>query len=107
VLAKLEAAREVAHAVWVLADCCRATPGVRRELVARARDLKRAVEEGRNRIVVIASSGDAPSYASEELKHGIFTQAWLETLRGEAHPVLYDEVARGGVLTLSGLQRAV
>src|SRR5262249_32311601 len=30
VLAKLEAARQTARAVWVLADCCRASPGLRR-----------------------------------------------------------------------------
>lgn len=39
--------------------------------------------------------------------HGLFTQAWLEALRDEAGPayeIVYQETARGRVLTLSGLQ---
>src|SRR5439155_6211087 len=99
-LGKLEGARKTARAVWVLADCCRAAPGLRRELVATARDLKRGVEEGGNLIVCTASSGDTPSYESEDLQHGLFTQAWLEALRGEAPAVVYETTARGRVLQL-------
>jgi uncharacterized caspase-like protein len=91
----------------VLADTCRAAPGLRRETVATAADLKRGVEEGGNLVICTASSGDTPSYESEDLKHGIFTQAWLEALRGDAPALVYEDVARGRVLTLSGLQFAV
>jgi hypothetical protein len=107
VLAKLEGARPRARAIWVLADCCRSARGLRKELVARPRDLKQGVQEGGNLIVCAASSGDSPSYESAALKHGLFTQAWLEALRGEVSPQfegIYQEVARGRVLTLSGLQ---
>jgi uncharacterized caspase-like protein len=107
VLAKLEEARKTARSIWVLADTCRAAPGLRRELAATAADLKRGVEEGGNLVICTASSGDTPSYESEDLKHGIFTQAWLEALRGDAPQLVYEEVARGKVLTLSGLQFAV
>ncbi len=108
VLAKLEEARKTARAVWVLADCCRAAPGLRRDVTAAtSRDLKRGVEEGGNLIICTASSGDTPSYESEDLKHGIFTAAWLEALNGEAPSLVYQDVARGKVLTLSGLQFAV
>ncbi len=107
VLAALEGARQKAKAVWVLADCCRAAPGLRREIVATGADLKRGVEEGGNLVICTASSGDTPSYESEDLDHGLFTQAWLEALRGEAPEVVYQEVARGKVLTLSGLQFCV
>ena len=104
VLAKLETARQTARSVWVLADCCRAAKGLRREQMASARDFKKGVEEGGNLVICTASSGDAPSYESEELRHGIFTQAWLEALRGEAPDLVYQPTARGKVLTLSGLQ---
>src|SRR5262249_52127308 len=104
VLAKLNAARRHAKAVWVLADCCRAAPGLTR---ATARDLTKGVEEGGNLFVCTASSGDTPSYESDDLQHGLFTQAWLEALSGKAPELVYEEVARGKVLTLSGLQFAV
>ena len=107
VLAKLQEARKTARSVWVLADCCRAAPGLRRETVATAADLKRGVDEGGNLVICTASSGDTPSYESEDLGHGIFTQAWLEALRGDAPALVYEDVARGRVLTLSGLQFAV
>src|SRR5205823_3139690 len=103
-LAKLEAARRTARAVWLLADCCRAAPGLRRELVATARDLKKGVDDAGNLIVCTASSGDTPSYETDGLKHGLFTQAWLEALRGEAPAFLYQETPRGKVLDLAGLQ---
>src|SRR5262249_39686368 len=48
VLAKLNAARKQARAVWVLADCCRAAPGLTR---ATAKDLTKGVEEGGNLFV--------------------------------------------------------
>jgi len=107
VLAKLDDVRKTAKAVWVLADCCRAAPGLRREMLATSRDLKKGVEEGGNLIICAASSGDTPSYESEDLKHGIFTAAWLEVLSGKAPSIVYQDVARGKVLTLSGLQFAV
>src|SRR5204862_1287304 len=63
VLAKLEEARKTAKAVWVLADCCRSAPGLRRDVTAAtSRDLKKGVEEGGNLIICTASSGDTPSY---------------------------------------------
>ena len=34
------------------------------------------MEDGGNLILCTASSGDTPSYESEDLKHGIFTAAW-------------------------------
>ncbi len=107
VLAKLEIARKTAKAIWVLADCCRAAPGLRRELVATARDLKRGIDEGGNLILCAASEGDSPSYESEDLKHGIFTQAWLEALSGKGPEIVYEDRPLGRVLTLSGLQFAV
>lgn len=106
-LGQLEGVRKTARAVWVLADCCRAAQGLRRELAASAKELKRGVEEGGNLIVCTASSGDAPSYESDEVKHGLFTQAWLEVLRGEVPAgweMVYKPTPRGRVLTLSGLQ---
>src|SRR5690349_21574071 len=98
--------------VWLLADCCRSAPGLRRALTpgpspnpgrgriagATARDLRQGVEEGGNLIVCAASSGDSSSYESEDLKHGIFTQAWLDALRGDVPQNLlglYDTAARG------------
>jgi uncharacterized caspase-like protein len=107
VVAKLETARKTAKAIWVLADCCRAAPGLRRESVATARDLKRGIDEGGSLILCTASAGDAPSYESEDLKHGIFTQAWLEALSGRGPEFVYEYRPRGKVLTLSGLQYAV
>src|SRR5207248_762312 len=97
-----------AKAVWVLADCCRAAKGLRREITAATnRDLKKGVEEGGNLIICTASSGDTPSYESEDLKHGIFTAAWLEALSGKSPSLVYQDVARGKVLTLSGLHFAL
>ena len=58
-------------------------------------------------MLITASAGDTPSYESEDLKHGLFTQAWLEALRGDAPELLYQPVARGKVLTLSGVQFAI
>ncbi|WP_395143249.1 caspase domain-containing protein, partial [Armatimonas sp.] len=106
VLAKLEEARKTARAIWVLADCCRSAPGLRRD-TATARDFQRGVEEGGNLIVCTASSGNTPSFESEDLKHGIFTQAWLDALGGKAPEILYEPTARGRVLTLSSLQSAL
>ena len=103
ILAKLEEARKTAKAVWLLADCCRSAPGLRRDtLAATPRDLKQGFEEGGNLILCTASSGDTPSFESEELKHGLFTQAWLDALGGKAP--LYQDVPRGRILTLSYLQ---
>src|SRR5258706_77476 len=63
VLAKLEEARKTAKAGWGLADCCRAAPGVRKEITsATRRDLKKGGEEGGNLINCTASSGDISSY---------------------------------------------
>jgi uncharacterized caspase-like protein/tetratricopeptide (TPR) repeat protein len=107
VLAKLEVARKTAKAVWVLADCCRAAPGLRRDAIATAADLKRGIDEGGNLILCTASSGDSPSYESEDLKHGIFTQAWLEALSGKGPDIVYEDRPLGKVLTLSGLQFSV
>jgi hypothetical protein len=116
IVAKLEPLRKVAKTVWVLADCCRSAPGLRRiptpdmplrkgeVLAADTRDLKRGLDEGGNLILCAASDAETPSYESDDLKHGIFTQAWLEVLRGEAPDAIYQEVPRGRVLTLSGLQ---
>lgn len=70
--------RKVAKTVWLLADSCRAAPGLR----PTAEDLKRGVDAGGNLIVCTASSGDTPRYESDRLKHGLFAQAWLEALRG-------------------------
>ena len=111
-LQQLEAARQKARAVWVLADCCRAAPGLEREQQATGRDLRQGVEEGGNLLICTAAQGDRSSYESEDLKHGLFTQAWLEALRGdwlarlgpEAADLIYPAKARGRVLTLSGLQ---
>ena len=107
VLSRLERARKRAKAVWVLADTCRAAPGFARERIASGEDLRRGVEEGGNLVICTASSGDNPSYESEELRHGIFTQAWLEALRGRGPEMVYEETPRGKVVTLSGLQFAV
>jgi uncharacterized caspase-like protein len=116
IVAKLEPLRKVAKTVWLLADCCRSAPGLRRMptpdmplrkgevLAADTRDLKRGLDEGGNLILCAASDADTPSYESDDLKHGIFTQAWLEALRGEAPALVYQEAPRGKVLTLSGLQ---
>ena len=65
------------------------------------------MEEGGNLVICTASSGDTPSYESEDLKHGIFTYAWLQALRGQGPEIVYEQIARGKVLTLSGLQFAV
>jgi hypothetical protein len=106
----------VAKTVWLLSDCCRSAPGLRRRptadipvrkgevFAADTRDLKRGLEEGGNLILCAASNGDTPSYESDDLRHGIFTYAWLEALRGDAPDLVYQEVPRGRVLTLSGLQ---
>jgi uncharacterized caspase-like protein len=112
VLACLEATRQNVRAVWVLADCCRAAPGLGRERQATGQDLRREAEERGNLLICTASSGDAPSYESEELRHGLFTRAWLEVLRGEwlqrldaeTRDLLCPETPRGRVLTLAGLQ---
>src|SRR5205807_5467980 len=56
-LAGLETARQKARAVWVLADCCRAAPGLARERQAPGRDLRRGVEEGGNLVICTASAG--------------------------------------------------
>ena len=84
VVEKLQVARKRARSVWVLADTCRAAPGMRKELRANNRDLHRGIDPGGNLIVVTASSGDRPSFESEDLKHGIFTRAWLDALGGDA-----------------------
>jgi tetratricopeptide (TPR) repeat protein/uncharacterized caspase-like protein len=109
VLARLEQARRTARAVWVLADCCRAAPELGRAQRATGQDLRRGIEDGGNLVICTASSGDTPSYESEDLQHGLFTQAWLEALRGDVPgaEILYQETARGRVLTLSGLQFVV
>jgi uncharacterized caspase-like protein len=107
VVARLQAARVTARSVWVLADCCRAAPGLARERQATGRDLRREAEEGGTLIFCAASSDDRPSYESEDLGHGLFTQAWLEALRGEAPELFYRETTRGRALTLAGLQRVV
>jgi uncharacterized caspase-like protein len=107
VVGALQAARQKARAVWVLADCCRAAPGLTRERQPSSGDLRQGMEEGGNLVVCTASSGDRPSYESDALKHGLFTQAWLEALRGEAADIVYQETSRGRVLTLSGLQFVV
>lgn len=65
------------------------------------------MEEGGNLILCTASSGDQPSYESDDLKHGIFTAAWLESLRGDAPAAAYEETARGQVLSLGSLVWAV
>jgi uncharacterized caspase-like protein len=104
VLARVEVARKTAKAVWVLADTCRAAPGLRREMIASGEDLRRGVDEGANLILCTASTGDDPSFESEDLKHGLFTQAWLEALRGQGPDLVYEETPRGRVLTQSGLQ---
>ena len=54
-----------------------------------------------------ASSGNNPSYESEDLRRGLFTQAWLEALRGQGQDIVFEETLRGSVLTLSGLQFVV
>jgi tetratricopeptide (TPR) repeat protein len=107
VLGGLEAARQKAKSVWVLADCCRAAPGLARERQATSQDLRRGVEEGGNLVICTASSGDRPSYESDALKHGLFTQAWLEALRGQAPELAYETTPRGKILTLSGAQLVV
>src|SRR5262249_342484 len=103
----LEGARSRARSIWVLADCCRAAPGLERTKQATGRDLRRGVDPYGNLVICTASEGDAPSYESDDLKHGIFTRAWLEALRGavpETLRGLYDPGPRGGVLRLWALQ---
>lgn len=110
VLTQLETARPQARAIWVLADCCRAAPQLAREEQATSADLRRGVEEGGNLVICTASADDQPSYEDSDLKHGLFTQAWLEALRGEAgkkYQVAYKQTARGWVLTFAGLQLIV
>src|SRR5437588_730580 len=85
-LALLQSARQRARAVWVLADCCRAAPGMERARQATGDDLRRGVDEDGNLVICTASAGDRPSYESDELRHGLFSQAWLEALRGEVGP---------------------
>ena len=104
---QLEAARQRTRAVWVLTDCYRVAPGLGRERQATGKDLRRGVEEGGNLVICTASAGDTPSYESEDLKHGLFTQAWLEALRGQGPAFVYEDTARGRVLTMSGLQFVV
>jgi uncharacterized caspase-like protein len=112
-LGQLEGARRQARAVWVLADCCRAAPALSRQQnlagdqEATSDDLLRDTDNSGNLLICTASSGDRPSYESEESKHGLFTQVWLEALRGDVGKqldFLYEERARTRVLTLSGLQ---
>src|SRR5436305_7338137 len=79
----LEGARRTAKSVWVLADCCRAAPGLAPEKQATGRNLRQGVDEAGNLILCTASEGDRPSYESDALRHGIFTQAWLEVLEGK------------------------
>jgi hypothetical protein len=62
------------------------------------------VDAGGNLVICAASSADTSSHESPALKHGLFAQAWLEALRGEAPAFLYEETPRHRVLTLSGLQ---
>jgi uncharacterized caspase-like protein len=110
VVEKLQAAREQARSIWVLADTCRAAPGLARERQATGADLRREVKEGGNLVICTAAAGDRPSYESEALAHGLFTQAWLEALYGTAGPaydVAYEETTGGRVLTLAGLQLIV
>jgi uncharacterized caspase-like protein len=102
VLASMEEARKAAKAVWVLADCCRSAPGLK---APTSRDIQGGEKQRGNLLICTASSGDAASYESEDLKHGIFTAAWLEALSGKAP--IYEETPRGRVLTLSGLQLAL
>lgn len=112
-LSQLEGARQQARAVWVLADCCRAAPALSRDPrqgpdpEATSRDLLRDAGSAGNLMICTASSGDRPSYESEDLKHGLFTQVWLEALRGDVgkqFEALYEERSRTRVLTLAGLQ---
>jgi hypothetical protein len=106
VLGRLEAARPQARAIWVLADCHRDVSGLARERQATGTDLRRAVEEAGN-LVLCTAAGDRSSHESEALRHGLFTQAWLEAIRGTAGPaydVAYTQSARGRFLDLAGLQ---
>jgi uncharacterized caspase-like protein/tetratricopeptide (TPR) repeat protein len=113
VLARLEAARQHARVVWLLADCCRAASGLRqeqqpselpRERQVTGQDLCREIEEGGNLVICTAATGDRLSYESPALQHGLFTKAWLEALRGEAGQEYANLYLRGRVLTLSRLQ---
>jgi tetratricopeptide (TPR) repeat protein len=106
VLRRLEVARRRARAVWVLADCCRAGPGLNERRLT-GKDLRRGTPEGGNLVICSASSGDSPSYEAESLKHGLFTQAWLDVLRGEAPGAVYRDIPPGRVLTLLPLLVAV
>lgn len=106
VLRRLEGARRRARAVWVLADCCRAGPGLNERRLT-GKDLRRGTQEGGNLVICAASSGDSPSYEVEPLKHGLFTQAWLDVLRGEAAGAVYRDIPPGRVLTLLPLLVAV
>jgi tetratricopeptide (TPR) repeat protein len=105
VLTRLSGARRQARMVWLLADCCRAAPDLRREHVeARGADLDRGVGDSGNLVVCTAATGDQSSYESKTLAHGLFTQAWLETLRGQAPNLFYTPFGPGRVLSLSALQ---
>jgi uncharacterized caspase-like protein len=104
VLQILEPARRKARSIWIIADCCRAAPGIAAEKRLSPRNLREGVDESGNLIVCTASTGDTPSFESEDLGHGIFTQAWLEALSGKGPATIYEETPRGRVLTLAGLQ---
>jgi hypothetical protein len=106
VLKALQRARQHARAVWLLADCCRAAPDLERRWPPQATNRELGPgEEVRvgNLLICTASKGDQPSYESGELHHGLFTQTWLEALRGELGSKYSDAYVEGGVLTLSRL----
>lgn len=103
----MKAIRRHARSVWVLADCCRAGAGLSPEKRVRVQELQQGVGEAGNLILCTASSGDGASYESETFQHGLFTHAWIEAIQGRAPALLYEPVAHGRVLTLSGLQFAV
>lgn len=104
ILAPLKQAQDrQVKAVWLLADCCRAAPELARDRQATAAELRRGLDERGNLFLVTASSGNRPSYESVALGHGLFSQAWLEALRGQAPERYRESPAFGRVLTLTGL----
>jgi len=81
----------------VFIDACHSAGGNNR--MTRVVDNSRLVRdlESHGTVILASSKGDQTSLERSDLRHGVFTYAILQGMRGEAHP-------NNGVISMTGLQ---